>query len=229
MSTLLTASLLSFGATGQLGAAEGVLHPSLAGYAAARLKEIKSIPKDRRVNLDRLAAWIKKERAEKRPVRLTFICTHNSRRSHVAQLWAQAAARIQGVDGIESYSGGTEATAFNPRAVAAMKRAGFHIEPGSKSDNPRYQVSYGPQGPTMVAFSKVYGDKVNPTDGFAAVMTCSQADAECPFVPGAAYRVSVPYEDPKAFDGTSDEAKMYDARVRQISTEMLYLFAQVKE
>lgn len=202
-------------------------HPPLRAFVTERLAEVEKIPEERRRALDRLASWVAKRQAEHKGADLTFICTHNSRRSHISQLWAQVAAEVFGVSGIRTFSGGTEATAFNPRAVEAMRRAGFVIDAPEAAENPRYRVTYGPKGPTMEAFSKVFGDDANPAQGFAAVMTCSQADAGCPYVPGAAYRVAVPYEDPKAFDGTAQEAEMYDARVKQIATEMLYLFAAV--
>ena len=50
-------------------------------------------------------------------------------------------------------------------------------------------------------FSKHYGDPANPQQGFAALMVCGEADAACPFVKGAALRVSMPYLDPKIYDG----------------------------
>jgi arsenate reductase len=170
--------------------------------------------------------FIRTKQASNEPANLTFICTHNSRRSHMSQLWAATAAAWYGVKDVGTFSGGTEATAFNPRAVAALQRAGFVIEnPGG--DNPHYRVAYGPGAPVMECYSKTYDDPSNPQKGFAAVMTCSQADKNCPVVMGAALRVAIPYDDPKAADGTPDEAQRYDERCNQIATEMFYLFSQV--
>ncbi|MEO1232511.1 MAG: protein-tyrosine-phosphatase [Myxococcota bacterium] len=202
------------------------LHPPLAAYVEKRWSEVDAIPDERRAALDKLAGWVRRSVGASESASLTFICTHNSRRSHMTQLWAQTAAAVMGVPGIKTFSGGTEATAFNPRAVAAMTRAGFDIERPDDADNPHYAVGYGPSSPRMEAFSKVFGHEANPKEGFVAVMTCSQADASCPFVPGAAYRVSLPYEDPKASDGTEREAGAYDARVAQVATEMLYVFSR---
>lgn len=202
-------------------------HAPLRAYLVDRMSEVSEVPEERRRALDRLADWIVGQKAKTSGADLTFICTHNSRRSHMSQIWAQVAAAAYGVEGIRTFSGGTEATAFNPRAVAALRRAGLSIKDG-EGDNPIYEVSYGPSSKPMKAFSKVFGHDANPSKGFAAVMTCSQADAGCPFVPGAAYRVSVPYEDPKAFDGTPREAEMYDTRARQIAAEMFYLFGRVR-
>lgn len=202
------------------------LHPELTRYVEAL--PAPSIDDERRAALDRLAAYVVEQRNAGTPVRLTFICTHNSRRSHISQLWAAVAAAYHGVPGVETYSGGTEATAFNPRAVAALQRAGFHIESEEPdADNPRYAVTFSPEGPTLTAFSKVYGDPPNPTDGFAAIMTCSQADASCPAVFGADTRLSIPYVDPKVADDTDAEAATYDERVAQIAAEMFYVFERV--
>lgn len=204
------------------------LYPELAAFAEARIGEFEEIPAERRRALTKLALWIRTQKSSGLTPKLVFICTHNSRRSHISELWARAASAVYGIGGVETYSGGTEATAFNPRAVAAMKRAGFRIEPKSEDDNPRYLARFGPDAAPAEVFSKVFAEPPNPQEGFAAVMTCSKADKSCPTVEGAAFRVAIPYEDPKAFDGSPREAEAYDARVKQISREMLYLLSRVQ-
>lgn len=197
-------------------------------YVEASLAEFDRIPEDRRKALRKVAAYVSKQVDSGQDVRLTFICTHNSRRSHMSQLWAQTAAEYFGIPGVSTFSGGTETTAFNPRAVAAMRRAGFRVEKSGEGDNPVYVVSNGRGRQPMTAFSKEYFHESNPQQDFCAVMTCSRADESCPVVRGAAYRVAIPYDDPKAFDGTALESAKYDERCRQISREMLYLFSQVR-
>jgi hypothetical protein len=126
-----------------------------------------------------------------------------------------------------TYSGGTEATAFNPRAVAAIRRAGFAVETIAEGDNPVYGVRYMDEMEPMPCFSKVYDRPPNPQQGFAAVMTCSAADEACPIVFGAANRIAIPFDDPKPFDGNEQEAAKYDERCRQIAREMLYVVSRV--
>lgn len=201
--------------------------PRVSGYIETSLAEFDRIPEDRRKALRKIAGYVRAQVESGQDARLNFICTHNSRRSHMSQLWARTAAEYFGIDGVSTYSGGTEATAFNPRAVAAMRRAGFAVEKAGQGDNPLYHVRNGPAQPPMTAFSKVYFHPSNPQEEFCAVMTCSQADESCPVVRGADYRVAIPYDDPKAFDGTDLESARYDERCRQISREMLYLFSQV--
>ncbi len=197
------------------------LHPRLRAYVDDLTGEYGLIPAERRELLARLADYIVRRRRAGRPVRLHFICTHNSRRSHISQLWATVAAAWFDLDGIATFSGGTEATAFNPRGVAALQRAGFQIDhPGG--DNPRYRVSFSDDAPPVLSYSKTFDDPVNPREGFAAVMTCAEADAGCPVVPGAEFRLALTYDDPKEADGTPEEAARYDERVRQIGRELFY-------
>jgi arsenate reductase len=172
-----------------------------------------------------LAAYIREKRAAGLPVKLIFICTHNSRRSHFGQVWAQIAAHYFGVAPVDCFSGGTETTACNPRTVAALERAGLEAQPVTAGDNPVYLLRYADGANPLAAFSKVYDQAPNPRKDFAAVMTCSQAEENCPFVPGAEKRFSITYDDPKVSDHTPGETAAYDARCRQIAGEMLYVFS----
>lgn len=200
------------------------MFPAVHTYMDSLASEFDLIPADRKAALQQMAAFIKAQKDSAHPVELTFICTHNSRRSHLGQIWAAAAASFYKVEGVTTFSGGTEATAFNPRAVAAMERAGFVIDnPGG--NNPRYRVHLADGDKGLICFSKKYDDAANPQKDFAAIMTCSQADAECPFIPGAKFRLSLPYNDPKEADGTPEESARYDERCRQIGREMMYAFS----
>ncbi len=181
---------------------------------------------ERMEQLNALAAIAVKQLQEKGVLRMNFICTHNSRRSHIAQLWAWAAAEHAGVVPLESFSGGTEATAFNPNAVAAMRRAGFLIG-NAEGKNPRYPARLQENGPTITCWSKTYDDPANPSKDFIAVMVCTDAEQNCPFVAGASHRFALPYEDPKISDGTPLEAQTYDDRVQEIGREMVFLFQQI--
>ena len=204
------------------------LHSPVRAYLEQRETEFDRIREERRKRLEELAGHVRTEIANERPPRLTFVCTHNSRRSQIAQLWAQAAAAHHSVEGVETYSGGTEATAFHPHAVEALQRAGFGIERESEDDNPVCEVRYSDAAPSIRAFSKLYDQAPNPSEGFCAVMTCSTADENCPFVSGASTRVAIPYDDPGESDGTRREKEAYDDCCRRISREMLYVFSRVR-
>lgn len=199
----------------------------LKTFMEEAVQEFDQISAERKGALRELVDFVSERVRDQEKARLTFICTHNSRRSHISQLWAQTAAYYYRVPGIETYSGGTESTAFNPRAVAAMRRAGFLIDAPNESGNPTYQVRFEPGMAPIECFSKVYDETPNPTEDFAAIMTCSSADEACPVVFGSAAHISLPFEDPKAFDGTDQETEKYDERCRQIAREMLYVFSSV--
>ncbi len=186
---------------------------------------IDSISAERKAVLQTLIDYVQKKKEKGEAISLNFICTHNSRRSQFSQIWAQTAADYYGID-INSYSGGVEVTAFNERAVASIERAGFKVT--RKGDgNPKYFIFNSDDGEPITAFSKVYDDPANAASGFAAVMTCSHADENCPFIAGAEARIPVRYEDPKAFDGTPEEAARYDERSMQIGAEMFYVFSKI--
>jgi len=177
--------------------------------------------------LELLIAYCQKRLDNKQVINFNFICTHNSRRSQLSQVWAQVAGGYYDLP-INSFSGGVEVTAFNERAVSALKRQGFRIT-SSASDNPLYETHFGESTTPILSFSKLYDHPDNPTSEFAAIMTCSDADENCPFIPGAEARIPLRYEDPKAFDHTNREAEMYDARSMQIASELLFVFRKVSQ
>ena len=206
------------------------LNPALSAYLDARATEFAAIPDDRRDTLHRLAAYARAHHAEAKPLRMTFVCTHNSRRSHIAQLAAAAAAKRQGI-ALDAFSGGTEATAFYPAAVAALRRAGFGITQTTAlhnaAANPIYHAALTDNpADTVTCFSKAHDAPPNPTDTFAAIMVCASADEACPVVPACDLRIALPYVDPKAADNTPAEANTYDERTAQITRELLYVFTK---
>lgn len=192
--------------------------------------EIEQIPPQRKALLHTLAGYIRAQQEAGESADLIFICTHNSRRSHFGQIWAQCLATYYGFSHVSSFSGGTEATAFHPNSIRALQEAGFQIQPQASAANPVYLVAFG-SAPTerTYAWSKTFNDPANPQAGFCAVMTCSEADKACPLVAGAKIRIPITYEDPKVGDGSPQEAAGYRERCRQIAAELSYMYAQVKE
>lgn len=201
---------------------------SIKTYCNSLTGDFLSIPQERRKLLERIAAYISTKRAEKKKVDLVYICTHNSRRSHFGQVWAGVAASFYGLSGVASYSGGTEATAFNENAIRALRSIGFDIRAVSAGANPRYHVRFDDKEPPVECFSKEYSHPVNPSGGFAAIMTCGEAEENCPFISGAELRIATTYEDPKAADHSPHQDETYLARCRQIALETFYVFSLVK-
>lgn len=189
--------------------------------------DVASIPADRRMDLQALIDYIQLKVEKKEEVRLNFICTHNSRRSHLSQVWAQVVASHFGIPKVFTYSGGTEATAMFPFVGKTLKEQGLDIITLSDGKNPVYALKFGENFHPIIAFSKTYDHSFNPVSHFAAIMTCSHADDNCPFIPGAEKRIPITYDDPKAFDGTPRQAEKYTERSLQIATELFYVFSKI--
>ena len=185
------------------------------------------IPQERKKVLRPLIAYIQSKVDAKEEINLNYICTHNSRRSQFSQVWSSVAASVFGINA-NSFSGGVEVTAFNERASLSLKRFGFKISSQGNS-NPIYHIHFSDTIAPAVGFSKLYDHSDNPKENFAAVMTCSHADDNCPFIAGTEKRIALNYEDPKAFDGTSAESKMYDQRSTQIASELLFVFGNIQD
>lgn len=189
--------------------------------------DLNSVSEERKEVLEPLIQYIKSKLDENEQIKLHFICTHNSRRSQFAQIWAQAIAAYCDIQ-ISAFSGGVEVTAFNDNAVYAIANAGFEVV--AKGDkNPVYSINYTEEAAPLEMYSKKFDDTANPEENFAAIMTCSHADETCPFIPGAEKRIPVRYDDPKTFDGTPQQDQKYEERSDEIATEMLYVFSTVQD
>ena len=187
----------------------------------------QTIPVERKVALQPLITYIQSKISKQEEIRINFICTHNSRRSHLSQVWAQTLAYHFNIKNVTCYSGGTESTALSPRIAETLLNSGFQIKKISKSENPIYSIKYAYNQHPIIGFSKRLEDDFNPKTEFAAIMTCDSANENCPFVPGAEKRFSITYEDPKVFDNTPQQAEKYEERNIQIATELSYVFAQI--
>ncbi|WP_435312978.1 low molecular weight phosphatase family protein [Cellulophaga fucicola] len=192
------------------------------------LKEV-AVSDERKAILKPLTSFVQAKVDKGEEVRLNFICTHNSRRSHLSQIWAQTMAAYFNIKNVVCYSGGTEATALFPMVAKTLSNTGFKIEKLADTTNPVYSIKYAANAQPIIGFSKKYDDAFNPESQFAAIMTCSQADGGCPFIAGAEKRIPITFEDPKAFDGTPQQAEKYQERSLQIASEMFYLFSNIKK
>jgi len=195
------------------------------------IQELKpdNISAERKKTLQPLIDFIQDKTANNQEIRLNFICTHNSRRSHLSQVWAQTMATYFSIKNVYCYSGGTEATAMFPMVSETLQNQGFQIQKLSDTSNPIYAIKFSENEHPVIGFSKSYEDSFNPASQFAAIMTCSQADGGCPFIAGAEKRVPITFKDPKAFDNTSQQAEKYAERSIQIATELFYIFSQINK
>ena len=188
----------------------------------------ETISEERKQVLAPLIQFIQSKVNNELTIRLNFICTHNSRRSHLSPVWAQTAAAYHNIENVFCYSGGTEATALFPKVAETLVNTGFEVKIISEGDNPIYAIKYNTNDHPVIGFSKSYEDDFNPQSEFAAILTCSQADGGCPFIAGAEKRIPITFDDPKAFDNTPLQTEKYQERSIQIATEFLYVFSQIK-
>lgn len=191
--------------------------------------DFKQISEERKIVLQPLVDFIQNKVDSRLDIRLNLICTHNSRRSHLSQVWAQTAAAHYAIKNVSCYSGGTEATALFPMVSETLQYSGFKVKTISEGTNPVYSIKFSSNQLPVIGFSKTYDDDFNPESEFAAIMTCSQADGGCPFIAGAEKRIPITFEDPKVSDGTPQQKEIYLERSLQIGTEIFYVFSQIKQ
>ncbi len=189
-------------------------------------KNFKEINANRKVLLENLAQNIQRKLNLSKDINLVYVCTHNSRRSHLGQIWAKVAADFYGFK-INSFSAGTEATAFNINAINALISSGFEVEKKDETNNPKYEVTFG-ESKSSICFSKTIDDASLPKENFVAVMTCGDADENCPYIAGCDLRIGTTYFDPKAYDNTVLQNEKYTERSNQIAMECLYVFSLIK-
>jgi protein-tyrosine phosphatase/arsenate reductase len=189
--------------------------------------DFDQIPHERKLLLTKITAFIQQRKDKNEPIQLIYICTHNSRRSHFGQVAAALAGEFYNIKNLKSYSAGTEATALNINAINALIEIGFDVEKENDSINPIFKVSFSDKS-YVECFSKKVTHDVNPSENFAAIMTCSDADQNCPVIVGATLRIGTTYEDPKISDNTPLQKATYLARFRQIATETFYAFSLLK-
>ncbi len=186
-----------------------------------------NISEERKTVLQTLSNYIKEKKATGQPINLNFICTHNSRRSHFAQIWAQTLATYFEIPNVFCYSGGTETTRIYPTVLETFRNIGFQQQQLSEGKNPVFALRFSATSAPVIAFSKKYDDLFNPQANFCAIMTCSQADKNCPLVSGSEKRIPITYEDPKIADDTTQELEKYEECARQIGAELYYVFNRV--
>ena len=189
--------------------------------------DVQSISEERKAVLQPLIDFIQQKVNDRQDININFICTHNSRRSHLSQVWAQVASAHFNIPNVHCYSGGTEETSLFPKVAETLTNQGFNIFKIADTNNPVYAIKYSDNALPVIGFSKKYDSPFNPVSAFTAIMTCSQADGGCPFIAGAEKRIPITFEDPKISDNTQEQSKVYADRSLQIATEMFYVFSKI--
>lgn len=203
------------------------MNPTLSKTISGFVENLQ-IGNERKATLQPLIDFIQEKKDKNLPININFICTHNSRRSHLSQVWAQVAADFYNIPNVSCYSGGTEETALFPKVAETLTNQGFQVLKISAEPNPVYAIKFDENCTPIIGFSKKYDHDFNPETGFAAIMTCSQADGGCPIIAGAEKRIPITFEDPKISDNTPQQTEVYAERSLQIASEMFFVFSQIK-
>lgn len=194
----------------------------------SKVEKSKDISLERLEVLQPLIDFVQQKVNNKMDVNINFICTHNSRRSHLAQIWAQIAAEFFKIPNVICYSGGTEVTAIYPAIIETLKSQGLEISKIAEGNNPVYAIKFNENSLPIIGFSKTFDNKFNPTSNFVAVLNCNEADEGCPFIGGAEKRIPIPYQDPKISDNTPFQAETYKKTSLEIAIEMWNIFSRIK-
>ena len=113
------------------------------------------------------------------PIRVLFLCTHNSARSQMAE----GLLRHHGGDRFDVFSAGTQATRVRPEAILVMAELGIDVS--------------GQESETLERYLGEPFDYV--------ITVCDEANEACPFFPGAKARLHRSLPDPSQAAGTGEQ------------------------
>ncbi len=114
-----------------------------------------------------------------RPIRVLFVCTHNSARSQLAE----ALLREFGGSDFEVHSAGTEVTRVNPYAIRVLEAQGIDTS--------------GLRSKAITEFLDQRFDYV--------ITVCDRARETCPYFPGSENTLHWGLDDPSGVEGTDEE------------------------
>lgn len=135
------------------------------------------------------------------PIRVLFVCTHNSARS----IMAEAVLRREGAGTFETFSAGTEVTRVNPLTLWALEEMGIDAT--------------GARSKSVTEFLSQRFDYV--------ITVCDGARESCPVFPGAERSLHWGFDDPSEATGTDEERLVTFRRVLTEITTRVRTFAML--
>jgi arsenate reductase (thioredoxin) len=132
------------------------------------------------------------------PVRVLFLCTHNSARSQMAE----GLLRWLGKDDFAPFSAGTEPGQLHPLAVAVMQDINVDIS-GKRS---KHLNEYLDQ-----EFDYV-------------ITVCDRAKETCPTFPGDPVRIHWSFDDPAVVEGNEETRREFFRKIRSQIGDRLRLW-----
>ena len=144
--------------------------------------------------------------------KIVFICTHNSRRSQLCEVWGSILSKRFNLD-LSFFSAGTEKTEVCGEAIKSLERAGMDFT--IVGNNILIQNKIELHSKTL--------DEIKE-DEFISLITCSDAEKNCPIDPRSKKNIKLFYDDPKKYDGTKEESDEYDKTCKLIASELNRIF-----
>ncbi len=207
---------------------EVLIYPEIQNLIRDIEKKFDSIDHNRKLKLKEFAKNIHAALSDGQHVHLLYVCTHNSRRSHFGQIAAALAIIYYRLKNIDSYSAGTEVTAFHKNGINALLSLGFKTETAQETDmdNPVIEVKYG-NSPKIICFSKNIQHHDIPRKNLFVIYTCSEAELNCPVIIGASHSISLPHPDPKSSDSDENQKEVYINTFKAICREVFFMMSLV--
>jgi len=141
---------------------------------------------------------------KKQPMRVLFLCTHNSSRSQMAE----GLLRARGGDAFEVFSAGTHPRAVHPLAIKAMAEIGIDIS----KHKAKGIEEFTDQPPIDLV-----------------VTVCNEAAEECPIFPNARQQLHWSFPDPSIATGTEQERLAVFRFIRNLITSRIDTFVDQEQ
>ena len=136
------------------------------------------------------------------PVRVLFLCTHNSARSQMAE----GLLRQIGGDRVEVFSAGSEPTAIHPLAIKVMQGRGIDLN----SHRSKHMEEYSGQNFDYV------------------ITVCDRVREVCPVFPGDPEKTHWSFPDPATIEGDQKtQERGFEATARELTIRIQYLLLMI--
>ncbi len=135
------------------------------------------------------------------PVRVLFVCTHNSARSQMAEGLLRQMAEGQ----VEVYSAGSQPQPIHPEAVRTMEALGVDL----RGQRPKH----------LDEVAGIVFDYV--------ITVCDRARETCPVFPGQGQPLHWGFYDPAAIADASERERAFKDIARRLQTRMGYFLAEL--
>ena len=167
----------------------------------------------RKKRLDNIASVINENLNKTRSI--VFLCTHNSRRSQICEVWGKVFAEIYRKK-ININSAGAFKTVVHSQVYESIVKCGLVVDNKKEIffDKKKFKLN-----------SKTIDSLT--MKNFIAVMTCSNAEKSCPNDPRSIRNIKMFFNDPRIYDETDKMSREYLNTTIYIAEELNYIFKNI--